>query len=131
MLQCGSRHSLKQLPVHVGQTHPNRLGPCDRSRLASRFDAEVAANALCMWDSLARPGQARSHKVGYVLDGLAGFRKPPNLEHMDHTRPDFEFHGYPVRQSLLRHPDAIVAEDFVLADLNQQRRNPALVSEDG
>lgn len=55
-----------------------------------RFDAEVVAdNAPCMWDSLARSGQARAHEVGDVFDGLAGFRKSSNLKHMDHTRPDF------------------------------------------
>ena len=83
------------------------------------------------WDFLARLGQARAHEGGHVLDGLTGLRKLPNLEHMDHTRPDFELHSDPVRTNLLRHPDAVVAEHFVLADLNQQRRNAAVVAEDG
>ena len=66
---------------------------------------------------------ASAHEFSNVLDGLAGFWKPSDLEHMDHARPDFELHRDPVRNGLLRHSDTVVAKHFVLANLNQQRWN--------
>ena len=74
---------------------------------------------------------ASAHEFSNVLDGLAGFWKPSDLEHMDHTRPDFELHRDTVRNRLLRHSDTVVAEHFVLANLNQQRWNAAVVAKDG
>ena len=72
-----------------------------------------------------------AHECSNVLDGLAGFWKPSDLEHMNHARPDFEFHRDTVRNRLLRHSDTVVTEHFVLANLNQQRRNASIVAKDG
>src|SRR5215831_10797608 len=70
-------------------------------------------------------GQRRAHEVANVIDGFLAFRKKRlvGLEHVEHARPDFELDWDSVRTSLLRHPDAVVAEHLVLPDLDEQRRN--------
>ena len=67
-----------------------------------------------------------------MIDGFLALRKQRlvGLEHMEHARPDFEFHPDSVRTSLLRHANTIIAGHLVLPYLNQQQGDATGVAED-
>src|SRR5689334_20512075 len=70
------------------------------------------------------------HKLRDMLDRLTRFRQPADLEDVDHRGPDLEVYGDAVGGGFLGDADAVVAEHFLVAGLNQQRWNAAEIAED-
>jgi len=66
-----------------------------------------------------------------VFDGFPAFREQRlvGLEHMKHARPDFERHVDPGSAGIGGQLDTIVTNDFMLTDLNEQRRDAGVVPE--
>ena len=66
-----------------------------------------------------------------ALDRLARLRQPANLKDVDHAGPDFERHRDTIGAGFLRDAYGVVAQHLVFSQLNEQRRESAIIAEEG
>ena len=82
--------------------------------------------------SFRKPGlKAPADDRSDVLNRLPGLRQEGvmGLKNMEHPLPDFERHLHPLRPRLGRYLDAVIPDDLMLADLNEQWRQPGVIAE--
>src|SRR5450756_1439936 len=81
----------------------------------------------------SRKNRQAPHELADMLDSLAGFRQQRfvGLEHVEHARPDFELHLHSIRLRFGCRTRAVVADDLVLAGLDQERWDAAVIAKDG
>ena len=60
----------------------------------------------------------RPHKIGDLCDGFSRFRKPADVEHMYHPRPNLQCHGDSVSLRFLCDTNTVIPQHFVFADVN-------------
>ena len=76
-------------------------------------------------------GRMTAHEFRDMGHCLAGFREIARLKHMGHARPNFELSRDPCGPCPGRQANAVVANDLVLPDLDEQWWDAPEVAENG